>query len=265
MIDTEHVSVDFLETLGKQGVIISNKAELVNVSEVNDSAVAVQELNDILYNRYIQDDISKYDKTTHTIVECLLEDGTEIEFPDYSYFKGIYLFPVEYIEDFIFQNIFFTGNFKMDNLKIVSDYAFINSNFTGDLILPKCTHIKNQAFKYSHFNGALNLDSCTLIEYHAFLSSNFTGNAVFPVCTWFGADCFNESHFSDILYIPLCTNISLRAFDKSNFSEITIGANAVLGSNCIGAHSSEFILDYADNGKLAGTYVWDGQHWIYQE
>ena len=97
MIDTDNVSVDFLETLGRQGVIISNKAELVNVSDVNDSAVAVQEFSEIFYGKYIQDNISKYDKVEHKIVECLLPDGTEIEFPNYSYFKGVYLFPVEFI------------------------------------------------------------------------------------------------------------------------------------------------------------------------
>jgi hypothetical protein len=54
------------------------------------------------------------------------------------------------------------------------------------------------------------------------------------------------------------------AFENSTFDTITIGANATLGTNCIGAHSAEFISDYEANGKLAGTYVWDGTHWIYQ-
>jgi len=49
-----------------------------------------------------------------------------------------------------------------------------------------------------------------------------------------------------------------------NFTHITIGANATLGTDCIGAHSTEFINDYTANNKLAGTYVWDGSHWIYQ-
>ena len=222
MIDTEHVSADFLETLGKQGVMISNKAELVNVSEVNDNAAAVQELNDILYNRYIIDNISKYDKIEHKIVECLLDNFTEIEFPDYSYFKGIYLFPVEFIEEFIFQNIIFTGNFKMDNLKIVSDGAFVESNFSGSLSLPVCIEIGNLAFRYSNFSGSLDL--------------------------------------------PVCTYIGVYTFENSNFTQITIGANATLREGCIGAHSAEFINDYAANGKLAGTYVWDAgtNHWIYQ-
>jgi len=56
------------------------------------------------------------------------------------------------------------------------------------------------------------------------------------------------------------------AFENSNFTQITIGANATLGSSCIGAHSTEFINDYAANNKLAGTYVWNAgtNHWIYQ-
>ena len=174
MIDTEHVSVDFLETLGKQGVMISNKAELVNVSEVNDNAVAVQELNEILYSQFIEDGISKYDKATHTIVECLLDNFTEIGFPDYSYFKGIYLFPVEFIENEIFRLINFTGNFKMDNLKIVSDGAFVESNFSGSLSLPVCIEIGNLAFRYSNFSGSLDLPVCTYIGVYTFENSKFT-------------------------------------------------------------------------------------------
>jgi hypothetical protein len=244
MVDTDNVSVDFLETLGRQGVMISNKAELVNVSEVNDNAAAVQELNDLLYNRYIIDNISKYDKIEHKIVECLLPDGTEIEFPDYSYFKGIYLFPVEFIEDFIFSYIIFTGNFKMDNLKIAGESCFRYSNFSGELNLPVCTQIGDSAFVNSNFSGELSL----------------------PVCTQIGDNAFGNSNFSGSLNLPVCTQILEYAFMNSNFSEITIGANATLGIGCIGAHSTEFIQDYAANNKLAGTYVWDEiqQHWVYQ-
>jgi len=310
MIDTEHVSVDFLETLGRQGVMISNKAELVNISNVNDSAVAVQELSDILYNRYIQDNVSKYDKVEHKIVECLLDNFTEIEFPDYSYFKGVYLFSVEYIEDFIFQNIIFTGNFKMDNLKMVGDSAFAisnfnealslpvcveigirafassnfngalslpvcerigddvfyYSNFSGSLSLPVCVEIGDSAFAKSNFNGALSLPVCEQIGDYAFASSNFSGSLSLPSCTAVGNGAFQLSNFSGSLSLPVCTYIRDAAFYNSNFNSITIGANAKLYTNCIGAHSTEFIQDYADNGKLAGTYVWDEdtQHWIYQ-
>lgn len=221
MLDTDNVSVDFLDRLSKQGVMISNKAELVNVSEVNDNAAAVQELNDILYNRYIQDNVSKYDQVEHKIVECLLDDYTEIEFPDYSFFKGIYLFPVEFIEEFIFSNIIFIGNFKMDNLKIAGDYAFVRSNFSGSLNLPVCNFIGREAFVKSNFTGSLSLPACEYID---------------------------ES-----------------AFYNSKFKTITIGANAELYANCIGAHSAEFIEDYKANGKRAGTYIWDGSHWIYQK
>jgi hypothetical protein len=308
MIDTEHVSVDFLDRLSKQGVMISNKAELVNVSDVNDSAVAVQELNKILYSQFIEDGISKYDKATHTIVECLLDNFTEIEFPDYSYFKGIYLFPVEYIEDFIFQNIIFTGNFKMDNLKIVGNYAFLNSDFNGSLDLPVCTYIGVYAFESSNFsgslslpvceqigayaflnsdfngsldlpvcveinigafgrsnfNGSLDLPVCTYIGAYAFFNSDFNGSLDLPVCTYIGVYAFESSNFSGSLSLPVCEQIGAYAFGSSNFTQITIGANATLGTGCIGAHSQEFLDDYIANGQLGGTYVWNGQHWIYQ-
>jgi len=354
MIDTEHVSADFLETLGKQGALISNKAELVNVSEVNDNAAAVQELNDILYSRYIQDEISKYDQVEHKIVECLLPNGTEIEFPDYSYFKGIYLFPVEDIEPSIFTNIRFTGDFNCPNLTTIGDNAFRNSNFTGvfncpnlqavdyaafylskftgDFKCPNLTTIGGYAFEKSQFNGVFNCPNLTTIVVNAFVNSVFTGvfncpnvkaigvqsfyyskfTGVFncPNLTTIGDNAFRNSVFTGVFNCPNlqavgngaflyskftgdfnCPNLTTvdynaflnsqftgdfncpnlqtveyNALANSNFTQITIGANAVLGSNCIGAHSTEFRQDYADNGKLAGTYVWDEatQHWIYQ-
>jgi hypothetical protein len=102
--------------------------------------------------------------------------------------------------------------------------------------------IRDLAFRYSDFNGSLDL----------------------PVCTYIGGYTFESSNFSGSLSLPLCEQIGGYAFGNSNFTQITIGANATLGTGCIGAHSSEFIADYSANGKQAGTYVWNGQHWIYQ-
>jgi len=87
-----------------------------------------------------------------------------------------------------------------------------------------------------------------------------------PVCTDIGSAALANSNFSGSLNLPVCRFIGDGAFLNSNFTQITIGANAVLGSNCIGAHSVEFINDYTANNKLAGTYVWDegSGHWIYQ-
>ena len=217
--------------------IDSNNKLYANINEI---VRYMQELSDILYNRYIQDNVSKYDKVTHTIVECFLDNFTEIEFPDYSYFKGIYLFPVEYIEDFIFENIIFTGNFKMDNLKIVSDgafyysnfsgtlslpvceqiggSAFAYSNFSGELNLPVCKQIGNRAFEFSNFSGSLNLPACTYIGYNAFLNSNFSGSLNLPACEYIGYGAFYSSNFSGSLNLPVCTQIGGYAFLFSNFS-----------------------------------------------
>ena len=79
-----------------------------------------------------------------------------------------------------------------------------------------------------------------------------------------GNDAFELSSFNGTFNCPNLQIIGDYAFANSNFDTITIGANATLGTNCIGAHSEEFINDYAANGKQAGTYVWNGEHWIYQ-
>ena len=104
--------------------------------------------------------------------------------------------------------------------------------------------IGEQSFYYSQFTGSFNCPDLQTVGNEAFVNSQFNGSFNCPVCTEIGRD----------------------SFLNSTFKTITIGANATLGTNCIGAHSVEFIGDYAANGKLAGTYVWDAgtNHWIYQ-
>ena len=81
-----------------------------------------------------------------------------------------------------------------------------------------------------------------------------------------GNNAFFNSQFNGAFNCPNLQEVGQYAFRNSNFTKITIGANATLGTGCIGAHSAEFINDYAANGKLAGTYVWDAgtNHWVYQ-
>jgi len=264
----------------------------------------------VMYPRYLEDGICRYDRFEHKIVECLLPDGTEIEFPDYTYFLGNEMFPVYEIEPLIFRNMKFIGDFKMNNMKFIGDYefqndiftrdfeggkiehvgyyAFYNSKFTGELDLKNCKIIGNQAFYNSKFTGELKLQNCKIIDYralrystfsglldlpkciyigeYALQYSKFSGSLNLPVCTQIGINAFGNSNFNGSLNLPVCTQIGINAFYSSNFDTITIGANATLGTGCIGAHSAEFINDYAANGKLAGMYEWDEatQHWIYQ-
>ena len=146
MIDTEHVSADFLETLGKQGALISNKAELVNINEIADTG------------RYLTDGISKYDKYDYSIIECLLADGTEIAFPDYTNFNSLRAWPVVEIKNTGFQYIKFTGDFKMNNLEVANDYEFYSSVFTGNLIVRICRQLEMRL--YSNFSGSFELSEC---------------------------------------------------------------------------------------------------------
>ena len=67
--------------------------------------------------RYLIDGISKYDRQTYTIIECLLPSGSEAVFPNYTYFLDDYRNPVDYINNTVFRNMKFYGNFYMNNLK----------------------------------------------------------------------------------------------------------------------------------------------------
>ena len=91
-----------LDTLSKTGALISNKAGSINLNEIAADTV-----------RYLTDGISKYDKYDYSIIECLLADGTEIEFPDYTNFDGLRACPVLEIKNTAFQNIKFTGDFAV--------------------------------------------------------------------------------------------------------------------------------------------------------
>jgi hypothetical protein len=106
----------------------------------------------------------------------------------------------------------------------------------------------------------------TTVGINAFYSSVFTGDFDCPNLLTVGKSAFYRSNLNGTFNCPNLTSVGDYAFRNSNFDTITIGANATLGSNCIGAHSTEFINDYTANNKLAGTYVWDEatQHWIYQ-
>jgi len=238
--------------------------------------------------RFVVDNISKYDRQTYSIIECLLPGGTEIEFPDYTYFFQDSNNPVDYINNTVFRNMKFYGNFYMNNLKKINDYEFENSqftgdfdcqnlqtvgsyafrdsNFTGDFDCPNLQEVGNAAFRYSQFNGNFNCPNLQTVGYQAFFSSKFTGDFKCPNLTSIGNYAFRDSNFNGSFNCPNLTNIGNYAFRDSTFDTITIGANATLGTNCIGAHSEEFIADYTANNKLAGTYVWDSntQHWIYQ-
>ena len=192
--------------------------------------------------RYLIDGISKYDRQTYTIIECLLPSGSEAVFPNYTYFLDDYRNPVDYINNSVFRNMKFYGNFYMNNLKKINDYEIENSVFQG-------------------FFRAQNVES---VGQYAFRNSKFTGDFICPNLQSVGQYAFRNSNFTGDFDCPNLQEVGEYAFRNSNFTKITIGANATLGTNCIGDHSTEFIQDYADNGKQAGTYVWDGTHWIYQ-
>jgi hypothetical protein len=110
----------------------SSTGLIKQVNDVDQSVSSIQiYLNDLQYSQFMQDSISKYDKYNRKIIECLLPAGTDIQFPDYSFFNGNYLFPVEELAATIFRYITFRGNFKMNNLKKVSNYDFERCQFYG--------------------------------------------------------------------------------------------------------------------------------------
>jgi len=126
--------------------------------------------------------------------------------------------------------------------------------------------VGNRAFYLSVFTGEFNCPNVHTIDQYAFRSSNFTGEFNCPNVQEVGYNAFRNSQFTGDFNCPVCTTIGENSFLNSAFTKITIGANATLGTNCIGAHSEEFINDYEANNKLAGTYVWDADtnHWVYQ-
>ena len=216
--------------------------------------------------RYLIDGISKYDRQTYTIIECLLPSGSEAVFPNYTYFLDDYRNPIDYINNTVFRNMKFYGNFYMNNLKKINDYEFENSVFQGFFRAQNVESVGQYAFRNSEFTGSFNCPNVKAIGVQAFYYSQFTGSFECPNLQTVGQYAFYLSVFTGDFNCPNLQAVGDNAFLSSNFNKITIGANATLGTGCIGAHSTEFINDYTANNKLAGTYVWDSntQHWIYQ-
>ena len=207
----------------------------------------------------------------------------------YSQFTGDFNCPnLHTIGQYAFYLSVFTGNFNCPNLQTVGYSAFYYSQFNGEFNCPNLQTIRNNAFAVSQFTGEFNCQKVQAVGNYAFRNCIFTGdfncpnlqevgyyafqnsqfNGVFncPDLQSVGNSAFRDSEFNGSFNCPACEEIGQDSFLNSTFTTITIGANANLGTGCIGAHSAEFINDYAANGKLAGTYVWDAgtNHWIYQ-
>ena len=172
---------------------------------------------------------------------------------------------IKSIDQYAFRNSQFRGEFNCQNLQAVGNSAFLNSEFNGVFNCPNLQAVGQYAFSLSYFRGEFNCQNLQTVGKYAFYHSQFKGVFECPNLQEVGNGAFEISNFTGEFKCPKLQTIGQYAFANSNFTKITIGANATLGTGCIGAHSDEFINDYEANGKLAGTYVWNGEHWIYQK
>ena len=136
-----------------------------------------------------------------------------------------------------------------------------NENELFNKIMPFIKSVEKITFMNSKFTGTFDCKKLQTVGTNAFYSSEFTGSFDCPELLEVGNQTFYMSKFTGTFNCPNLTLIGQYAFVNSNFDTITIGAKAILNRGCIGAHSDEFINDYEANGKLAGTYVWNGEHW----
>ncbi len=184
-----------------------------------------------------------------------------------SQFTGEFNCPnVSYVGTSAFQNSQFTGTFNCPNVSSVGTSAFENSQFTGTFNCPNVSYVGYSAFENSLFTGEFNCPNLTQIYDYAFTSSQFTGDFNCPNLSSVGYSAFENSQFTGEFNCPNVSYVGASAFQNSNFTTITIGSNVSLATDCIGAHSAEFISDYNANGQMGGTYIWNSEtnHWVYQ-
>ena len=162
--------------------------------------------------RFVVDNISKYDRQTYSIIECLLPSGSEAVFPNYTYFLDDYRNHVDKITLNIFRNIKFTGDFNMNNLKKINDYEFENSVFQGYFRAQNVDSVGQYSFTNSKFIGNCNLPVCEYIDYSAFFYSLFNGTINLPVCIKIGDNAFYNSKFTGNCNLPVCEYIDYSAF-----------------------------------------------------
>ena len=172
---------------------------------------------------------------------------------------------IKSIDHYAFRNSIFRGEFNCPYLQSVGNSAFLNSEFSGVFNCSDLQEVGQFAFSLSYFRGEFNCPDLREVGKHAFYHSQFNGEFNCPNLQYVGNGAFELSSFNGTFNCPKLQIIGDYAFANSNFTKITIGANATLGTGCIGAHSDEFINDYEANGRQAGTYVWNGSHWIYQK
>jgi methionine-rich copper-binding protein CopC len=164
------------------------------------------------------------------------------------------------------------------------DGVFGNKNLTSVSIPNTITHIGGAAFRNNKLTSISIPTSVISIENIAFSHNNLTSVTIPDNVTYLGGYAFsNNENLSSVVISKNVTNILQQTFNYTSITSITIGANVTFNQYPKSVFTfadtvenqfeperaiSGFIDFYDDNGKEAGTYIYQGEipdgEWIKQ-
>jgi len=92
--------------------------------------------------------------------------------------------------------------------------------------------------------------------------NNLTSVTIPDSVTSIGSSAFQDNNLTSVTTPDSVTSIGAGAFQNNNLTSVTIGANVnITNDSAIGTNGASFLAFYNGNGRLAGTYVFDGSAW----
>jgi uncharacterized repeat protein (TIGR02543 family) len=143
----------------------------------------------------------------------------------------------------------------------IGDYAFADNRLTEIIIPEALSSIGRYAF-YNNQLAEIHIpDKIRTIGEKAFLSNELTALYLGEQITSLGDQAFAENLLTSVTIPPGIVSLGIGTFYKNDLISITLGADLDIAFGALGTYDSTFRAYYTANGKQAGTYVYNTDHW----
>jgi hypothetical protein len=140
----------------------------------------------------------------------------------------------------------------------IERYAFRDKGLTRVTIPSSVTRINRGAFFKNKLSSLVIPNSVTDIEAGVFLDNQLTSVTISNSITLIPRDAFSYNQLTSVIIPNNVTSISNDAFTINKLTSITIGANVSIDKSSFDNGFENF---YNDNGKQAGTYLYNDGKW----
>jgi len=159
-----------------------------------------------------------------------------------------------------------------DSVTYIGNAAFSTNQLTNVTIGNSVTSIGRMAFSTNQLESLIIPDSVTNIEFGAFMDNRLISVSIPANITSIGDSVFRSNNLESITIPDSVTTIREAAFMWNPLTSITIpGGVDIAGfpdwdihyAHTMGTHGDLFLALYESNGRLAGTYAWVGDRWVF--